>query len=439
MNQPTFSLKAYVLAFGTIAVLAVGAVSASALFAHASTGPTVNTATTNASNAVVTSAVIGTNVTEGASVASSTASTVPTGTVTFSTFANQSCTGTPTVQSGVALVNGMASSSQVTVGNTGLSYIVNYNGDGSNLPSVSSCTVVTPASAAVTVTNALSATSVNAGSSVTSHATLSNNTSTATGTVAYNVYTNNTCTIATTSPASVTVTNGVVPASAALTFNQAGTYYWQAVYSGDNANSAATSSCGTALTVVAPTVTPPVTTGPGTISGTVFSDTNNNRTLDAGEAGIAGVTIQLSILQNNWWLSLVHMQKYTPVTTTTTGANGNYGFSNLATGVYKVEELKTAGVAQTSRDFQPILVNGSGVAGLNFANHANATTTNMGSGKGHGKNDNDADDNFTFASTTASTTFHGKTNEKGSVKGILQKVIPSIHAEVNFHSGKKDN
>jgi hypothetical protein len=417
------NVRKYLLAIGAVAILAIGAVGFSALFAHADSGPTVNTVTTNSANAVVTSAVIGTNIFEGAKIASSTSANVPTGTVTYTTFANQSCTGTPTVQSGVGLVNGMASSSANTVTNAGLSYIINYNGDGANLPSVSSCTVVTPTSAAVTVTNALSASSVNTGSSVTSHATLSNNTSVATGTVAYHLYTDNACTLATTSPASVTVVNGVVPTSAAVTFNQAGTYYWQAVYSGDNANAAATSSCtGSILTVAAPTVTPPPVTGTGTISGMVFSDTNKNGKLDSGEAGVAGVTIQLSILQNNWWLSLVHMQKYVPVTTTVSDANGNYSFGNLS-GVYKVEEIKKAGVAQTSRDFQPVQVSGTqGAAGLNFANKANATSTNMGNGKGHDKNDNDndGDDNGKIASTTKMVNIKAGLNINANLHSILK-------------------
>src|SRR5260370_678491 len=59
--------------------------------------------------------------------------------------------------------------------------------------------------------------------------------------VTYTVYTNNTCTTAATTqisgqPAAVTVAGGVVPDSASVTFNQAGTYFWQAVYSGDSNN-----------------------------------------------------------------------------------------------------------------------------------------------------------------------------------------------------------
>ncbi len=248
--------RKYLLAAGAVALLAIGALSLSALFAHAAAGPVVTNVTTNASNAVVTSAAIGSTVTLGASVASTTSSTVPTGTVTFSSYQNLACTGTPTVQSGVALTNGMASSSAIVIPATGLSYIVNYNGDANNVPSVSGCTTVAPTSASVSVSTGLSSNNVTVGSSITANATLSGVTAAATGTVAYNFYTNNACTSATTSPASVVVASGNVPTSNAVTFNTPGTYYVRAVYSGDQYNAAATSSCGSSvLTVnaVAPT------------------------------------------------------------------------------------------------------------------------------------------------------------------------------------------
>jgi hypothetical protein len=50
----------------------------------------------------------------------------------------------------------------------------------------------------------------------------------------------------------VTVTSGNVPDSAAVTFTQTGTYYWQATYSGDSNNNGATSTCTSeAVTVTA--------------------------------------------------------------------------------------------------------------------------------------------------------------------------------------------
>ena len=55
------------------------------------------------------------------------------------------------------------------------------------------------------------------------------------GTVTYTVYTDNIVHARVRASAGTkTVTNGVVPDSDALTFNTAGTFYWQAVYSGDD-------------------------------------------------------------------------------------------------------------------------------------------------------------------------------------------------------------
>jgi hypothetical protein len=108
----------------------------------------------------------------------------------------------------------------------------------------------------------LEATTGLVGDAIHDGATLSGNTSDAGGTVTYSIYTNDTCsTLATTGatgqidaqPAAVTVTNGVVPNSADVTFQQAGTYYWQAVYSGDVHNASATSVCTSEIVTISKT------------------------------------------------------------------------------------------------------------------------------------------------------------------------------------------
>ena len=68
-------------------------------------------------------------------------------------------------------------------------------------------------------------------------ATLTGATADAGGTVTYKLYTDNTCTTLSTTPAlnaTVNVTNGVVPNSPNVTFNSAGSWCFQATYSGDN-------------------------------------------------------------------------------------------------------------------------------------------------------------------------------------------------------------
>src|SRR3972149_4162900 len=66
------------------------------------------------------------------------------------------------------------------------------------------------------------------------------------------------------------------------------------------------------------------------IQGTVFLDTNGNGVQDGAETGIPG-----------WIVSLNDSQ------TATTDANGNYLFSGLSAGTYKVSEALVSGFSQT--------------------------------------------------------------------------------------------
>jgi hypothetical protein len=93
------------------------------------------------------------------------------------------------------------------------------------------------------ITTTLSDETITVGGTVHDSATITGATANAGGTVTYTVYTNATCTGSGQSAGTVTVTNGVVPDSDPITFNTAGDYYWQAAYSGDVNNNAATSVC----------------------------------------------------------------------------------------------------------------------------------------------------------------------------------------------------
>jgi len=262
-----------------------------ALFAHADTGPTVSTAILNTSNTTTTSAFIGAQVHDWAQVASTTGSTTPSGSVTFNAYQNNSCSGSPSQQV-VSLVGGVATSSATSTPASGLSYLVQYSGD-QNYPSSSgSCEELTATASGDTIATALStSTSVLPGSSVSDSATLSNETSNAGGSVTYTSYTNNTCTVGATSAGTVGVSNGTVPNSNSLVFNTPGTYYWQAVYSGDANNAPATSTCGNeVLTVVTPTLnSPTISTNLSTTSAVVGTGVNDTATL-SGETGSAGGT-----------------------------------------------------------------------------------------------------------------------------------------------------
>jgi hypothetical protein len=106
------------------------------------------------------------------------------------------------------------------------------------------CTFTNHTNLSPSIATTLSADSISVGGTVHDSATLTGATANAGGTVTYRVYTNATCD----SPDPIdagtkTVTNGVVPDSDPITFNSAGDYYWQAVYSGDANNNGATSVC----------------------------------------------------------------------------------------------------------------------------------------------------------------------------------------------------
>ena len=413
-----------------IVAAAVIAVSVATLIARADTAPTITNSIQSGTNVALTTAPIGTSVFDVATIASSTASTTPTGTVDFSVYANTSCSGTPTTQSAVALVDGAATSSNSIVPAAGLSYRVHYSGDANNSAVDSSCQALTATSASVSLSTALSTSTVLAGSTVYDTATLSGETADATGTVAYTAYSNNLCTTGATSAGVKTVASGVSPDSDALLFNFPGTYYWQAVYSGDQHNSAATSTCASeplAVQATSTPVTPPATTTPGTINGNVFNDSNCNDIKDAGESGLSGWTIWLHMgtLSDGYNNPIVK--------TTMTDGNGTYSFSSLALGTYFVEEQEPAGWTQTSSDTKVTLTDASQGATVDFANMMkNGTTTGGGHGKGIKRcdGDNDADDTGCTATTTP---LHIKTNGDGFFNGILG------HFNFSFKSNGHDN
>ncbi|HET6879120.1 MAG TPA: SdrD B-like domain-containing protein, partial [Pirellulales bacterium] len=76
------------------------------------------------------------------------------------------------------------------------------------------------------------------------------------------------------------------------------------------------------------------------ITGTVFNDTNGNGTLDSGETGVAGRTVFL----NNDNTGAPDASN----PSTVTDANGNFSFSGLAAGTYKVDEVTPAGATITT-------------------------------------------------------------------------------------------
>ncbi len=125
--------------------------------------------------------------------------------------------------------------------------------------------------ASPTVATSLSASTITVGGSVHDTATLSGATSGAGGSVTYSYFTNNTCTTGAVSLTPVTVTNHVVPPSSTVLFTSTGTYYWQAVYTGDGSNNGAHSACTSeqlAVNKAAPSISTSAS-GPVTIGGSI--------------------------------------------------------------------------------------------------------------------------------------------------------------------------
>ncbi|HOV47861.1 MAG TPA: SdrD B-like domain-containing protein [Anaerolineae bacterium] len=84
-----------------------------------------------------------------------------------------------------------------------------------------------------------------------------------------------------------------------------------------------------------------VTVAGGKIGDTIFRDWNGNGSQDAGEEGIAGVTVKLYDNSNNL------------LATTTTDSNGNYYFPGLVAGTYVVEVNNGAALPGTTQTGDP--------------------------------------------------------------------------------------
>jgi hypothetical protein len=146
------------------------------------------------------------------------------------------------------------------------------------------------------ITTTLSATTGNIGDTVHDGSTLSGATSDAAGTVKYRVYSTTTaCNAGTydtpggTDAGSVTVAAGVIPDSNGVQFNDAGTYYWRAFYSGDANNDPASSGCSEEILVISPNTTH-LSTTTNITSGSIGAELTDSAAL-TGATSNAGGTI----------------------------------------------------------------------------------------------------------------------------------------------------
>jgi len=229
-----------------------------------------------------TSIQVGQSVTDSASLANSFQAS---GSVTYTLFANSGCTPSGTTVSTVTVSNGAVPNSRAVLFNNTGSYSFQsvYSGDLNNNGAISSCEALTVSPAGVTISTNLSTASIPVGGSITDSSTLQSETTTAGGTVTYDDFANGNCAGTGTAFSVAIVTNGVVPSSRSITFNNTGTFSLQAVYSGDANNNGAISSCEP-LTVqkVSPTITTTLSATTITVGNTVTDSSTLIGSFSAG-------------------------------------------------------------------------------------------------------------------------------------------------------------
>jgi hypothetical protein len=193
-----------------------------------------------------------------------------------------------------------------------------YSGDSINQPAKSVCTSETLVigKAKPSIATTLSQTTGSIGDTVHDSATLTGATANAGGSVTYTAYTDNACTQGARDAGTKTVTTGTVPDSDGLQFNSAGTFYWQAVYSGDANNEGATSTCTSEQLVI----------GPNKPGATTAQNLRPNDTATiSGATSNAGGTLTFSLFDPNDATC-----SGTPALTQTVNVsgNGNYNTTN---------------------------------------------------------------------------------------------------------------
>ena len=229
----------------------------------------------------------------------------PTGSVTYSLFDNQTCAGSATASWPVSVnADGTVPNSPATAPLTAGShaYQVSYSGDGIYPASTAGCEPFTVAPALSTTgaavydgsTHAAWSGNETAGASAYETATVTGGVVTPTGTVTYRLFHNQTCTLpaAATWPVSVS-TDGTVPNSPGTGALAAGSYSYQASYSGDPTYASSTGACKPFTVLTPARVTGHESAQPGSGAevqrgeAITYSVTASN----AGQASAGSVTI----------------------------------------------------------------------------------------------------------------------------------------------------
>lgn len=176
------------------------------------------------------------------------------------------------------------------------SWNASYSGNGNNNPASSPCEPMNVTVSNDTITTTLSALSIVAGGSVHDTASLSGSTGNAGGTVQYEYFSGGSCLGTSSLVSTVAVSSAVVPNSASQSFATAGTYGWEAVYSGDTNNGPATSPCEPLN--VTPKITSTRLTTQLSVGTIVAGQADSDSATLAGATSTASGTIQFELFDN---------------------------------------------------------------------------------------------------------------------------------------------
>ncbi|HEY5709093.1 MAG TPA: SGNH/GDSL hydrolase family protein [Solirubrobacterales bacterium] len=193
-----------------------------------------------------------------------------TGTVEYFAYPDEECEELP-IEAGEVEVEGASvpPSEELELEQGTYYWVAEYSGDEENPPVTSACgaemvVVVTPTTLTTTLSGAEeegAEIEVEEGTAVSDSAELSGaNAATAEGAISYVVYEDSECTEVAALAGGGDVDEGEVPASDEVDL-PAGTYYWQASYTGDGVNQASTDACGEETAVVTTGITTMLSSG----------------------------------------------------------------------------------------------------------------------------------------------------------------------------------